>query len=437
MTTTRDPFAEIRAVANATLYEGYILYPYRASSPKNQMRWQFGVLMPPNYVARDDSEHSSCTTQVLLDAPADARLVIEVRFLHARQRSRIPAAAGADTWHEALECVVPVKLRVADVEDTTFAEPFSFPEGAGADEPGSRHDQREVRGTVEVHAERLVGPYGTRRLTVVVTNCGVGDPRTRDDALREAMISTHTLIHVDRGHFLSLSDPPEWARPYADACRNVGTWPAVGSSQDVVLSSPIILGDNPQIAPESVGALYDGTEIDEILTLRTMALTDAEKAEARTTDPRAAELIDRVDSMPQEYLDRLHGAVRYLRTVTGEPEPPTFTTPDHAPWWDPGADGSVSPESDAIVIDGVRVSRGSRVVLRPGLRRTDAQDAFLAGRTATVEAVFFDVDGLQHLGVILDEDPELAEVQRWQGRFLYFAPDEVGPVPPQDEHRPT
>ena len=189
-----------------------------------------------------------------------------------------------------------------------------------------------------------------------------------------------------------MTDPPEWAALDVAGCRNDGTWPVLGSSPSVMLSSPIILEDNPQIAPESPGALYDATEIDEILTLRTMTLTDAEKAEARATDPRAAAVIDQVETLPPDHLDRLHGAVRYLRQVTGEetrpddgstdgapPQPDTFLTPG-TPWWDPGADRSVSPETDAIVIDGVRIARGSKVRLRPGARHTDAQDMFLAGR---------------------------------------------------------
>jgi hypothetical protein len=171
-----------------------------------------------------------------------------------------------------------------------------------------------------------------------------------------------------------------------------------------------------------------------------MTLTDAEKAEARATDPRAAAVIDQVETLPPDHLDRLHGAVRYLRQVTGEetrsddgptdgapPQPDTFLTPG-TPWWDPGADRSVSPETDAIVIDGVRIARGSKVRLRPGARHTDAQDMFLAGRVATVQAVFFDVDGEQHLGVTPDDDEEWAEIQRWHGRYLYFAPDEVQPA---------
>jgi len=97
------------------------------------------------------------------------------------------------------------------------------------------------------------------------------------------------------------------------------------------------------------------------------------------------------------------------------------------PWWDPGSDTSVSPETDHVVIAGVRVARGSRVRMRPGSRRADAQDLFLIGREATVAAVLHDVDGQVHVAVSPDDDPA-AELQRSQGRFLYFAPDEIEPI---------
>ena len=66
------------------------------------------------------------------------------------------------------------------------------------------------------------------------------------------------------------------------------------------------------------------------------------------------------------------------------------------------------------------------VRLRPGSRRADAQDMFLDGRTATVEAVLLDVDGGSHLAVTLDELAE--DGVNPHGRFLYFAPDEVEPI---------
>ena len=424
-----SPFDDIEKVAHAVLYEGYVLYPYRASSSKNQTRWQFGVLMPPAYVRLDASERSRCTTEIVFEARPDAALTVQLRFLHVQHRE----GGGGPDWDETIERQVEFTMAVADLRGGRYEHPFAF-DGDTSTEDGVHRETLAVEGAVRVTVSELPGPFGALGLSVDVENRTASASPGRDDALRSALVAAHTLYAIEGGRFVSMTDPPEWARPLVAGCQNDGTWPVLGGSDRIVLSSPIILGDDPQIAPESPGDLYDATEIDEILTLRTMALTDAEKAEARATDPRAAALIDRVDGLPQEHLDRLHGALRYLRHVTGEPEalaePPAFVTPDQGtPWWDPGADASVSPEHDAIVIDGIAVSRGSRVRLRPGARHTDAQDLFLVGRTATVEAVFFDVDGQQHIGVTPDDDAELAEIQRWHGRFLYFAPDEVEPLP--------
>ena len=216
------------------------------------------------------------------------------------------------------------------------------------------------------------------------------------------------------------------------------TWPVLAGPddcRDLLLSSPVILYDHPEVAPESAGDLFDATEIDEILTLRTLALTDDERRQARATDRRAAELIDRLDVLPPEMLERMHGAIRYL-SPSGAPasgageEVPSWSTPAEpgaAPWWDPGADSSVSPETDHVLVGGVKIARGSKVRMRPGTRRADAQDLFLTGREAFVEAVLYDVDGHVHVAVSPLSDP-LADLQRVHGRFLYFAPDEIEPV---------
>src|SRR5262245_57774536 len=125
-------------------------------------------------------------------------------------------------------------------------------------------------------------------------------PAGRSHALRWSFVATHTLLAVRDGVFVSLLDPPAWARHAAAACANLHTWPVlVGDKnrRDIMLSSPIILYDYPQVAPESPGDLFDATEIDELLTLRTMTLTDEEKREARGTDARAAAMLDRIDAM--------------------------------------------------------------------------------------------------------------------------------------------
>jgi hypothetical protein len=417
-----------RAVADAVLFEGYLLYPYRASATKNQLRWQFGVLMPPVFADPDAGEHDTSATQLLVEPVDHTVLHLRVRFLRVRARTvevdgRPVAEAEVDgtgwtSWDEAVEQEIDAVVRFADLIGGEVTVPFGV---AGDVSIETLSDSvRLVRrrwplsGELRLRAEVLDGPYGAARLTVIVANTSDWDgaESTRDTALRRALIAAHTVMAVAPGRFVSMVDPPEWAKPAVDACRCERTWPVLVGSDQTVLSSPIILYDYPTIAPESAGELFDGTEIDEILTLRTMALTDEEKRQARATDPRAAAIVDRVDAMPPELLDRLHGTVRYPRAVTGD-----------KPWWDPGADTSVDPDTDSVVVSGKRVARGSRVRLRPGLRRADAQDMFLAGRIADVRAVLHDVDGDLHIAVTLagDLDPDY-------GRFRYFSAEEVEPL---------
>ena len=283
-----------------------------------------------------------------------------------------------------------------------------------------------ITGVIRVAGEPMGSLIKIRIRIENLSPCARDEKTKRTRALRHALVGAHTLLAVRDGSFISLLDPPEWARQAVTSCVNLHTWPVlVGEEEerDVMLSSPIILYDYPQVAPESPGDLFDATEIDEILALRTMTLTDDEKAEARATDSQAAAIIDRVDTLPPEILDRLHGAVRYLRKSTAK----TTDEPESVPWWDPGADASVSPETDSIQINGVIVSKGCRVRLRPGLRRSDAQDMFLQGRMARVEAVFSDVEDKQYLAVTLADDLA-ADLNRWHGRYLYFYPDEVETV---------
>jgi hypothetical protein len=456
-------FELARKVADAVLYEGYLLYPYRASAAKNQARWQFGVLMPRLWSEAGPDEPWATRTECLLE-PEDATTVrVLVRFLHVQSKTveEVDVEAGTFrevgalpvdgselvSWDEATEHEVTVEAPLARLLEGELVTSFERPGGrrvepvhTAAGKLAGRTVRRRwpVMGTVKLAALRLDGPYGLVRLRLVVENASAWqDPKAgRDAALRHSLVAAHSLIGIDRGVFLSLLDPPEWAKPFAETCANLHTWPVLIGDEgrrDAMLSSPIILYDHPTIAPESPGDLFDATEIDEILTLRTMALTEAEKREARATDERAAAIIDRVDNMPPELLERLHGAVRYLRGVEGAEEaegdrlstdPTDAVAPELVPWWDPGADRTVSPETDGVMVAGVMVAKGSRVRLRPGQRRADAQDMFLAGREATVEAVFLDVDGNRHLAVTLDQDPA-ADLQRWHGRYLYFSPDEV------------
>ena len=439
MATTTDAFERAMRVADAVLYEGYVLYPYRASSAKNQMRWQFGVLAPKPFAEVDGSEQWAQQTELITEFGVAAKVDVRVRFLQVQARTVEAAAGGAfvpvaelesdghrwATWEEAVEHAVEVPgvdLQTIGNTDTPFTVPASREvEDLG---PAGRivRERWEVDGVVRIAVEDVPGPYALTRLQVRVENLTdwCEPDERRDVVMRRAMVGVHLLLHADDGSFLSSLDPPEFARGAVASCSIRNAFPVlIGDEGDdtTILSSPIILYDRPEVAAESPGDMCDATEIDEILALRVLTLTDEEKAQARATDPRAAAIVDRVDDFAPEIFERLHGAIRSLAPA---PEKPL-------PWWEPAVDAAVDPWSDVIRIDDVEVRKGSKVTLRPGTRRTDAQDLFLVGRVATVEGVFFDVDGDQHLAVTLDDDPA-AELRQWQGRFLYFHPDEAEPV---------
>ncbi|MGV0579786.1 hypothetical protein ABQE57_14570 [Mycolicibacterium elephantis] len=424
-----------RAVAEAVLYEGYLLYPYRANSRKNQSRWQFGVLGPTGAADAGIGEDSSLSVQVLLHPHGVPWISGAVRFLQLQHRGTerdlgdgrfAPVeelAAGTQTWlrwDEAVEREITVeRFPVPSLPRTIDIAVPAGREVESVDGGRLVRSRQQLRGLLSISAE----PYGDLLVLTFEVRNTASPVADKDQAIATSLIGTHLLIEVTDGEFVSLLDPPDVAADAVARLRQHRCFPVLAGppgSGELVLASPIILYDHPQIAEQSTGALYDSTEIDEILTLRVMTMTDEEKAQARATDPLAAQLIDRCDSMSPEAMLDLHGVLRDPHADL-VPEVPAGVD-----WWDPSADTAVRPETDAVLVNGVAVARGSRVRLRPS-RRADAQDLFYANRIAHVTSVHEDVDGEQHIGVVLEEDPA-AEMHDWYGRYLYFAPDEVEPL---------
>ncbi|UQX89478.1 hypothetical protein M6D93_05585 [Jatrophihabitans telluris] len=446
----------VREIADAVMYEGYLLYPYRASSAKNQSRWQFGVLGPPHASGSSFGEPPDMSLQCLLRPRSPgARVRIQLRFLQLQRR--LVERIGPHGRYESADEVQIDGLRVLSwdeaVEQALTLPDFDFSDGAehlleipgGADEEeltdeAARTVGRIVRtrwpltARVRVRSDVQDGYY---RLSVAVTNECPVQAEDKDEAVRASLLGAHLLIEAEDAGFISLLEPPAEAAAPAERCRQHRCFPVLAGDpgdDDLLLGAPIILYDYPQIAEQSPGALFDATEIDEILTLRVMTMTDQEKAEACATDPLARAIIDRCDRLPPEELQNLHGMLRdpALDDATGaghrdlrNAEPPSFD-PGEAAWWDPAADAAVRPEVDAVVIDGVSVCRGSIVRVHPS-RRADAQDLFFAGQLAQVNAVVGDVDGDVHVALVLLDDPAI-ELHEWYGRYFYFAPDELEPV---------
>ena len=249
----------------------------------------------------------------------------------------------------------------------------------------------------------------------------------REDALMRSLVSAHLLLGVREGEFVSLLDPPESLREVAGQCRNVGAFPVLVGEEgkrDTMLSSPIILYDYPQIAPESAGDLFDGTEIDEILSLRIMTMTEDEKLEMRQSDERARQMLERTETLPVEQLMKLHGVLRGLRPIEEE-------IPMNEWEWQLLEDKT---PVEHLEIAGVQVKAGDRVRLRPR-KGGDVLDIALAGQTASVEALEQDYEGKFHVCVVLDNDPgrDLG-LLRQPGHRFFFDPDEVEPLR-RPEHR--
>jgi hypothetical protein len=435
-----------RTIADAVLYEGYLLYPYRASSSKNQSRWQFGVLGPPGAAEAAFGEDDTMSAQFLI--AGDATITLVLRFLHLQHRAveqrtedslfepvDVLTAGGTSwlAWDEAVE----TELTFGPLELGNTGQSWTFQvvaQAAGAVEEvdGGRliRSRRTVHGRLTVTTEPPEGTSGLRRVTTVMRNTTavIGElsrdsATAKDQVIAASMIGTHLIVEACDGHLMSLLDPPDSAAAAVARCHQHRCFPVLAGppgDDALLLISPIILYDHPEIAEQSEGALYDSTEIDEILTLRVMTMTDDEKAQARATDPLAAAIIDRCDAMSPAAMQRLHGVLR-------DPHAGLIPEiPDGVDWWDPAADNAVRPDVDAVLINGIRVARGSKVRLRP-TRRADAQDIFFAGKVATVTSVHETVDGDQQVGVTVDDDPA-ADLHDWYGRYLYFAPDELEPL---------
>jgi len=391
---------QVNQIVNAVLYEGFLLYPYRASSKKNaRERFTFGRVYPRDYsVAQGGAEPFVSQTECLALGGQEAgplQLNITVKFLQ-------PLAADPQTgWQDAQEREIPLQY----LPGTPLHREFSFPlTGEGA-----------LQGRIEVDSHTLdAGPF---KITVRISNLTSVPQAAMEDAqqiLERTFTSTHVLLQITGGEFLSLTDPPVAYREAAETCQNRGTWPvllgdASRQEKDTLLASPIILYDYPQIAPESPGDLHDGTEIDEILSLRIRTLSDAEKLEMSQVHAFARNILERTENLSPEQMLGMHGTLREVNPL----------------------DEKIFGNSEvlqSVACGDSELRRGDRVRIRPK-HRADAMDMALAGKVALIEALEQDAEGRVHLALVLDEDPgrDLGLMRQPGHRFFYNL-DEVEPI---------
>jgi hypothetical protein len=505
-------FGPAFGVANAVLYEGYLLYPYTASTGKNRVRWQFGVVVPEAYLTAETGEHAEMQTEVLFECPAAAAAAdvdVLLRFLQVESRTvevpRIGVEPGdvfepgdgfalgnafafgkASELGERFEPVDSFELegtRYLTFDEAVEREilvnaPWSSPAGVsrtstplaieggrdvellrdadGAVRARIVRERWPLRGTLEVTIEPVAcDDARLGRLRVRLVNRSEVVPGERSAALRTSFVSTHTLLAIGGGTFLSVLDPPAYASTATAALVNRQTFPVLvgdGTADPqrapLVLSSPIILYDFPALGAQTEADAFDATEIDELLTLSVLSLSDRERAEARATDPRARAIVERAERFGPEAIARLHAGALHAGALHGG----AVHASDDRPFAgerrlaDPFAEGGPGiasfgdplstldlPAIDCVFVAGTKVARGSSVRLHP-TGRADIWDSMLDGKIATVRAIHQDFEERMYVAVTVDDDPA-SELHDWYGRAFFFSPEEVEPLASQEHAR--
>ncbi len=386
----------LETLVESLLYEGYALYPYTPSATKNATPTPFGIVYPPAYAEGSTSTFDHLRVDCVLHEADGAQVGGTVRFLQT---------AGNRHEAEARSLQIP-PTPLADLANGGVGQEFAF-EG-----------EQSIEGRIRLRADDLGG--GLARVRMCVHNSTPvenGTEMKRGDALKASLISTHVVIETSAGRFAS---PLERSGPAGEAvakCDSVNSFPVLADSEDrAILGAAIVLPDHPQLSPSSLGNLFDNTEIEEALILHVKALSDSEREEIEKQDPAVREMIAKADETTDEELMRLHGLMRPTDVLNGMEDPGPPPEPGHP---NPG-----EPKMD--VARGT-IRKGGKVILHPGDSSRDPMDTMLAGRTATVERIYRDMDDKVHVGVTIDGDAS-QELFRETGRYIFFKGDEVEPT---------
>jgi hypothetical protein len=352
------------------VYEGYALYPYTPVATKNATPTPFGIVYPPRYAAECAGAHDHARLECIAEPGPSAMLTAMLHYL-----------TPSGERHEATERRVELG-------------PVAIGERATVEFDGGRFTLRSE------------AQPGNGRATVracVHNTAAVPAGLDRAAALADSLISTHIVVKLSAGRFVS---------PMETGHESVNIWPVLATpADDAVLGAAIVLPDHPQLAPESRGNLFDNTEIEEALVLHVQALSDAERAQAASQDPAVRQMLERAMAVTPDEVIALHGGLKDVRPQGANDLPPL----------PPGANDN--PGEESATVGGVTFRRGARVLLAPGTDR-DVYDRMLDGRTATLERIYLDYDDAVHLAVTVDDDPG-QQLMRETGRYLFFRPHEV------------
>jgi hypothetical protein len=376
-------------LVDSLLYEGYALYPYTPGSAKNATPTPFGIVYPPAYAERHPTTFDRARMEGVVEARQDTTISGTVRFLQV-----------AGDRHEGAE-------REIELPSTPVADLLA---GAGEPVEFRFEGERAISGRARLRAEAVDGD-GLVRVKLCVHNstvieAGEAESMERGEALRSSLLSTHVIAEVEGGCFVSPLERDGEVGAAVGGCESENTWPVLaGETDETLLGAPIVLPDHPRLAPESLGNLFDNTEIEEALLLHVKTLSDAEREAIAAQDPAVKEMLERADRATAEDITALHG-----RLELHDPDPN-------------GEPGHPNPGEERVSIGGRTFCKGGKVVLCPGTER-DVYDKMLDGRMATIERIYYDYEGAIHIAVTVDGSAE-QELYRETGRYLFFKADEL------------
>lgn len=336
----------LEEITRAVLYEGYSLFPYNRSATKNVKPVPFGAIYPQAYQKYNPEIHATSRTECVLEGTGETELEVRIRFLHLRSKKILKIdlegvgqdqfkpidtlRAGGKTYASGWEAVEREidfgKHAVAELLKENIEREIAS-EGEETNEliydeqgqiVGNRFvQQSELGGAASLWARPAEGKAGFRIMVTITNATSVSNPKTcsRNEVYARSFLSAHTILTAEKGHFISLTDPEPGWKKLVSHCNNINTWPVLIDAEDkTMLSSPIVLYDHPQIAPESTGDLFDSTEIEEALILHIATLPEEERKRIDDSDDKMRTMMERVENITPEELKKLHGGFKEAAT---------------------------------------------------------------------------------------------------------------------------
>ena len=277
---------DIEKICNALLYEGYALFPYRKNALKNQKRFNFGVLSPKSWAEKQINEHYFQQVELLVLTEKETNITFQTQFLQLSNDTE---------WQTATERQIAGEFSLDNLKIVEYKEDNLF-------------------GKVKISSEHLANNVFKVRFVIEnLTEISNAETSTREQVLQFSFVSTHTIFQAENARFISQLEPPHEFVELTKSLQNIGVFPVlIGDKfkQNNVLASPIILYDFPEASEKSFDNFFDGLEIDELMILNIMALTDEEKRQIAETDERTRQIIEKINSATPEDLLRLHASLR-------------------------------------------------------------------------------------------------------------------------------